>query len=152
MARYYIDTSIWRDLLEDRRDNIKPLSEFAFQLIQKIFKERHEIVFSKALELELLERFTKKQIYELILDEFIKKNLVVYTKPNNLQLKEAKSLSAIGDIPFNDILHAILARDSSAIIVTRDRHFEELKHIVKIKTPEEIISQIQDKAPLQPLP
>lgn len=138
--RYYVDTSIWRDLLEDRRDNIRPLSEFAFQFIQKVFKEKHTIVFSKETEFELCKRFRKATIYDLILGRLIKEKLVLYTEASEAQSKEAKSLSLKTKIPFPDVLHVIMARDFSAIVVTRDRHFEELTHIAEIKTPEEIIS------------
>ncbi|MBI2529582.1 MAG: PIN domain-containing protein [Candidatus Diapherotrites archaeon] len=141
MARYYVDTSIWRDLLEDRRDSIKPLSEFAFKLMEKVLKEKHTIIFSKEIESELCKRFKVEQIQDLALDRFTKENLVLYVKANVLQLKEAETLSARLNIPFLDALHAILARDNSAILVTRDKHFEELRHIVEIRTPEEIISQ-----------
>ena len=37
-----------------------------------------------------------------------------------------------------DILHAVLARDNKAVLVTRDFHFETLQDIVEIKAPEEI--------------
>jgi predicted nucleic acid-binding protein len=38
-----------------------------------------------------------------------------------------------------DILHAIIARDNEAILITRDRHFEELTWIVSVQKPEEVI-------------
>jgi len=42
-------------------------------------------------------------------------------------------------VPFFDALHAVLARDNKAIMVTRDKHFDELLDITKYKKPEEII-------------
>ena len=55
------------------------------------------------------------------------------------QIKEAVRLRNNLKIPFGDVLHAILARDNNAIMVTRDRHFEEVQNIVNIKKPEELI-------------
>ena len=139
MARYYVDTSIWRDLLEDRRDNIKPLSEFAFKFMQKILDEKHTIVFSKEIEVELRKRFKIEQINELIIERFAKENLVLYVEADNSRVDEAEKLSLERKIPVYDALHAILARANQAILVTRDKHYEELQDIAEIKTPEQVI-------------
>ena len=55
------------------------------------------------------------------------------------QLKEARKINRERNIPFKDALHAILARDNCAILVTRDHHFEELQDIAVCKKPEEIL-------------
>ncbi|MBN1376781.1 PIN domain-containing protein [Candidatus Woesearchaeota archaeon] len=43
------------------------------------------------------------------------------------------------NIPKNDVLHAILARDNNAILVTRDKHFYKLAEKIIVKKPEELI-------------
>lgn len=115
--------------------------------MEKILREKHTVVFSKEIEVELHKRFKAEQIDELALKELIRENLLMYVEANPLQLKEAKTLSAEINVPFLDVVHAIIARDVSAMLVTRDKHFEELRHIVEVKLPEEITSHIRDKAP-----
>jgi len=40
---------------------------------------------------------------------------------------------------FADALHAVLARDNSAVMVTWGRHFLELMDIVEVRKPEELL-------------
>ena len=55
------------------------------------------------------------------------------------EFKRAKDISKKRDIPLADAFHAIISRDHHAIMITRDRHFELLKDIVKSDKPEDII-------------
>ncbi|MBI2047107.1 PIN domain-containing protein, partial [Candidatus Pacearchaeota archaeon] len=55
------------------------------------------------------------------------------------QFGKAKDLSKKRDIPLFDALHALLARDQRATLVTRDKHFEKLSDIISYKKPEELI-------------
>ena len=54
------------------------------------------------------------------------------------QIKEAATLSEEKKVPFGDAVHAILARDNNAIMVTRDHHFSKLKECIIVKKPEEL--------------
>jgi predicted nucleic acid-binding protein len=58
---------------------------------------------------------------------------------NKKQFRKAKDISNKRNIPVFDALHAIIARDNSAVMITRDRHFDKLLDIVRYKKPEEII-------------
>ena len=42
-------------------------------------------------------------------------------------------------IPKRDALHALIAKDNNAILVTYDKHFQKLSEIIKPKKPDEII-------------
>jgi len=55
------------------------------------------------------------------------------------QIKESAILCKKKEVAFGDALHAVLARDNKAIMVTRDKHFIELNHIAEIKKPEDLI-------------
>lgn len=55
------------------------------------------------------------------------------------QREEAKKIAVERNIPAGDALHAILARDNSLILITRDNHFKHLEDISKHYKPEEII-------------
>ncbi len=51
---------------------------------------------------------------------------------------EAARLKRERKLPFADLLHAIIARDNGAIMVTRDVHFEDFENIVTIRKPEDL--------------
>jgi len=52
---------------------------------------------------------------------------------------EAKELAKKMRIPVGDALHAIIARNNNAVLVSQDHHFKRLKDIISVKRPEEII-------------
>jgi predicted nucleic acid-binding protein len=54
------------------------------------------------------------------------------------QRAEAKKVAIQRSVPPGDALHAIMARDNKLILITRDRHFKQLKDISKHYKPEEI--------------
>ena len=54
------------------------------------------------------------------------------------QVKEANDLAQKYGVPAQDAMHAILARDNNATLISRDAHFERLSKIVSACLPEEI--------------
>ena len=48
-------------------------------------------------------------------------------------------LAEIRNVPRGDAIHAIIARDYELILITRDKHFQNLKDIAECYKPEEII-------------
>ncbi len=61
----------------------------------------------------------------------------VYTDKENI--KESRQLCWMRKIPLKDALHAILARDNEAMLISRDRHFEKIKDISITYLPEDFI-------------
>ena len=53
IKRYYFDTSIWLDFFEDRNEPHLPKSEYAQQLVNKIIKENHKIIYSDFVLVEM---------------------------------------------------------------------------------------------------
>jgi hypothetical protein len=49
MARYYLDTSIWLDLFENRNELRLPKSDYAESFIAKVISESEKIVYSDAV-------------------------------------------------------------------------------------------------------
>ena len=136
--KFYIDTSIWRDYYEDRRDKFNFFGEHAFKLFLQI-KEREDIVvYSELVIKELKNDFDDSVIME-IFDIMKKENLLEKTDINKSDVEEATKIYKKLKIPFGDCLHAILARKHSAIMVTRDKHFELLRDVVEVKKPEDLI-------------
>lgn len=135
--KYYLDTCIWIDYLENRYDKFKPLGDWALELINKIIRDNSSFIFSDHVIKELENKYSKNELKKFL--EFIPKQLIINTKTTKNQAKEAYNLKIKFNIPFGDALHTILARDNQAKLVTRDKHFIELKNIVEIKKPEELI-------------
>lgn len=135
MVKYYLDTAIWRDLHENRTDRFRPLGDWAFELIRKIRAERQIILYSEIVVEELSKDYDK---VEPIMEIAAKENILQKADITENQVKEAHNLCKELKIPFGDCVHAILARDNNAILVTRDGDFEKI-NFVMVKKPEELI-------------
>lgn len=136
--RFYLDTAIWRDYFEDRRDGIRPLGEFAFQFLKKCIESGAEILVSDAVIFELEARLSKERVKE-IFSSF--RSIIRKVAADVGQVSEARKewQKRNKALPFKDALHAIIARDNNAVLVARDNHFfDMLTSIVEVKKPEEI--------------
>lgn len=137
MKNYYLDACIWRDYFENRSDRFRPLGEWAWMLIKKIIKEDNLFVLSDHLMNELKKHYSQEELTKFF--EIIPQVLIIKIETYEKQSKEALKIKNRLKIPFGDALHAVLARDNNAIIVTRDKHFYELTREVIIKKPEDLI-------------
>jgi len=137
MQKYYLDACIWFDYFENRKDRFRPLGEWAFDLIKKIIKEDALILYSELVEEELGKRYSVKDIQKIL--NIVPPAVIITVKTSNTQIKESIYISKKFNIPRKDALHAILARDNNAIMVSRDKHFQLLKDICDVIKPEEII-------------
>lgn len=137
MGKYYFDTSIWLDLFEGRDEPGLPKGRFARELINKIMKSDDIILYSDVVMAEMSEI---GYAYNEIKDNFGHlSRILVYVESTKVQLGKAKDLSAKREVPKRDALHALMARDSGAVLVTRDKHFNELRDITASKKPEECL-------------
>ena len=121
---------------EDRKDRFRPLGEWAFELLRMIREENHVVVYSDLVIDELLRKYSSPDIDDIF--QVAEGNLEK-VDITMIQAKEAARLCKSMRIPFADCLHAILARDNDSVMVTRDRHFEQLKSITNARKPEELI-------------
>jgi predicted nucleic acid-binding protein len=122
MVRYYIDTCIWRDYYENRCDRFRPLGEWALRFIKKAIYEDSTIFFSAAVLDELYlfwDETTVKNAFQLIPSK-----ILVEVHIMRKHILEANTLAQTHHVPRKDALHAVLARDACAIVVTRDEHFK----------------------------
>lgn len=135
--KYYIDTSIWMDLLEDRKGyNDEPLGDYALKLFAMIKSKKHTLVVSDLLIRELESNYSVEEINGMVLPFQKIMEKVFVTKE---QRDEAKRIAEERNVPPGDVLHAIIARDNKYIMVTRDKHFKDLTDVTKHYKPEEII-------------
>lgn len=134
MERFYLDTSIWLDFYEKRGTH----GEHAFQVLQKILLEDYVIFISDVIVKELKGLgYSPDQIEEMF--TIAKPDHLVKVHLNKKQLVEAKVLARKRNIPCGDALHAILARDHEAILLSRDHDFQRLKDITRVELPENFI-------------
>jgi len=134
--KYYLDTSIWMDYYEDRQDPTKDIGEFAFKLLCKLLASNSKIVVSSFLLRELEVAYSLDQIRGLALPF---ERLMERVDVSDKQREEAKKIAEERKLPKGDAIHAILARDNNAILVSRDKHFQLLKDICEVVKPEDII-------------
>jgi len=137
MVKYYVDTCIWLDLFENRKDKFRPLGEWAAEFINRSVKEDEEILLSDIVEDELTNHLTEAHVKRLL--NLRNHCMLVRVDSNKRQFDEALRLSKERRVPLNDAFHAVLARDSGAVLITRDRHFDNLQDVVRCKKPEELI-------------
>src|SRR3989344_9066152 len=127
--KYYFDTSIWLDLFEDRDEPNTPKGKSATELIRKIIRENESIICSEAVKNEMIALgYSMYEIDDLF---FQYRKIIIFVYSNKKQFGKAKDLSKKRKIPLFDALHAVIARDSRATLITRDAHFKELLDIVK---------------------
>jgi predicted nucleic acid-binding protein len=136
--RYYVDTSIWRDYYENRSDKFRPLGEWALSFFNNTLENGDFILYSDFVLIELGIKYDDEEI-EKILEIVNNRGLLVKVDITESQRKEAAILCKKKKVAFGDALHAILARDNNAIIITRDKHFLELGDISEVRKPEDLI-------------
>ncbi len=139
LKKFYLDTCIWLDYFEDRKDGLNPLGEFAFQFLKKCEKQNCCIIVSDAVVFELQARLSKENLAE-VFSLFRKIIIKVVAAPEQVSDARKEWKKRKKKVPFKDVLHAVIARDNNAVLVTRDMHFfYELSSIVEAKKPESII-------------
>ncbi len=139
MTRYYIDTCVWRDFYEGRvGPGGRPLGDYASRLIMKLISSKDEIVISNAAIRELKADYSEEDI-SIMLDMVSRMARLIRVRTNYEEADEANMICKERNLPFTDVLHALVARDEKAILVSQDKHFIRLNDIVKNIRPEELI-------------
>jgi predicted nucleic acid-binding protein len=136
--KYYLDTSIWLDFLENRNEPKRPKGDWALELMSKIIKEGSLIAYSDNNQYELRSLGYSESYIEEMLEPF--NHILVHIESTEKQIRKAKDLTSKREIPRRDALHALIARDHDCILVTFDRHFKKLADITVAKSPKELIS------------
>ena len=138
MRKYYVDACIWLDYYENRSDRFRPLGEWALQFLNRAIRKNIIILYSRIVVRELMKQYDEKEIVK-IFEIIFSKDLLQEVEVTEKQTKYAMKICKERNVAFGDALHAILARDNKAIVITRDRHFLELQDIAESKKPEELI-------------
>ena len=139
MELIYLDTNVYLDYLEGRTDKLRPLGEFAFQLIKRAIECEFKIVVSSFVIEELENNIDMDKVDDLF-DTLKKLNKIINLFPIKDDKDKAKELSKNRDTHYSDALHAVLANRAGAeFLVTRNiKHFSNLNDLVKVVYPESI--------------
>ena len=135
---YYYDTQIWTDHYLARGPN-GIYGKQAFKLIIKIIADDSKIVFSNFNEKELKDiGLSQTEIHSLL--SVIKPDHIKRVSVTKEQFEEAKKVSKQRDVPLGDAVHAVVARDHYAQLVSRDeKDFRKLKDITEFKEPKDLV-------------
>ncbi|MEK6967227.1 MAG: PIN domain-containing protein [Nanoarchaeota archaeon] len=137
VKKYYFDTSIWLDLFEDRNEQGIPKGEWAHNLLSRIIEKNERVVLSDIVVLEFQAAgYSSNEIENLFC--FIKP-IIINIDATEKQLRRANDLSSKRKVPRGDALHALIARESNAILVTLDHHFMKLSDIISPQKPQDLI-------------
>ena len=135
--KYYFDTSIWLDFFENRNELHLPKGDWARRLMSKTINSDDRILYSDMVLIEL--RVLGYQQHELEMLFQALKPVLIFVQATDKQLKRAKDLSLKRGVPKGDAVHALIARDHQAILVTLDRHFDKLGDIITAQRPQDLI-------------
>ncbi len=137
IIKYYVDTSIWIDLLENRKGyNNEPLGDYALRLFSIIRSKKYNLIISDRLIRELESFYSLEEINGMI-KPF--EDIIIKIVSTNKQREEAKRIAKERNLPPGDVLHTILARDNNLFLITRDKDFDRLIDICAYNKPEDII-------------
>ena len=136
VEKFYLDACVWIDYYSDRKDCSKDLGEIAFHLLSRLLASGSRIIVSDFLLMELEKVCSLDEIRGLTIhfEKMIEKVCV-----SEEQINFARCIAENRGIPKGDAVHAIIARDCGAILVSRDKHFQFLTDICTIVKPEELI-------------
>ena len=136
IEKYYVDTSIWMDLLEDRKGyNNEPLGDYALTLFALIKAKKATLIISDILIRELEGYYSLEEINGMMFPFQKVTEKIIATKEQRI---EARRIAEARNLPPGDCLHAILVRDNHFIFITRDKDFKQLEDISPHYKPEDI--------------
>ena len=135
----YLDSNIYIDYLENRSDGLRPLGDFAFNVLKRAFNCEFSIVLSSLVVEELANNNVEKYAQNLIM-HLSELNKLVRVESTKEELKLARKICRERATCFNDTLHAIIANRANAeFFVTRNiKDFVKLQDFVKIIVPESL--------------
>ena len=134
MCKIYVDTNVYRDLFEGRKDRFRDLAEFALFAFNQVREGKYKLVVSDWVINEF-KKHCDVQIIEKFLKDFEKEQVIrIVTTPEDK--KKARELSQSN---YPDALHVVLAMKSNCLcIVSQDSDFGEFHELIEIVMPESL--------------
>ncbi|MBW2986099.1 PIN domain-containing protein [Candidatus Woesearchaeota archaeon] len=135
----YIDTNIYLDYFDGRTDRLRPLGEFAYQLLKRTLECEFKIILSSLVLKEIFYNSYEERINNFLPD-FKSKNKIIKITADAKDIKKTRKICKERKTDFNDTLHAVLAHKINAdFFVTRNlKDFYKLQDFVHLKLPENL--------------
>jgi len=135
----YLDSNIYIDYFDNRTDYLRPLGEFAFELIRRAISCEFKIIFSGVAAEELEYNGCSEQL-SILLKRLKECDKLIFVEGEDADFQEARKLAHERDCSFNDALHAVLAhKTNAAYLVTRNiKHLQKFSDMARIVYPENI--------------
>ena len=139
MKTVYIDTNVYIDYFLNRTDKLRPLGDFAFNLIKKIVIEEYKLIISDLVILELEHNGFEKQV-KILLEKLKENNNLTFVTSIEEDNVKTNKIVKERKTSFNDTKHAIISNRAKAdYFVTRNiRDFENLNDLVNPVYPESL--------------
>lgn len=99
--------------------------------------KKKKIIYSEIVLLELGVAGYQPHEIEKLFEKI--KPILIFVESAEKQARKAKDLSSKRGIPKGDALHALIARDNKATLITLDNHFKKILDITKPKRPQDLI-------------
>lgn len=138
IRKVYVDTHIFVDYYWDRKDSMLPLGEFAFNFMRDTINCKYLVIISDCVVAELQKtlQLSSPEVWEEVLSGLRSAGKIEVVVPTTAQESRAEKLASDYKIPKGDALHAVVAAESGAVLISRDWHHAELADLVEIKKPE----------------
>ena len=117
-----------------------PLGEFAFQFVKRAVSCEFTFIICDLILNEVAShlKIGKEKVLVLIFSELIKKQKLRIIDYSDELVLTAKKLARERSLPLNDCIFALIAKEKGLIVVSRDRHFEQLSDIALCFKPEDL--------------
>ena len=137
MCKIYCDTNIYLDFFLGRKDYLRPLDEFAYQIFRRVREGEFNLIISDHLLHELKNNLEDIDKITKLLEPLSKKGRIIKIYKCRGDILRAKEISKKH---WKDALHAILANKAKAIyLLTRNiKDYAGCEHLVEIKFPESL--------------
>lgn len=138
MVNLYLDANVYIDYWEDRKDNLRPLGDFAYNLLRRAINCEFVVCYSDLVLFEVCKgcHMSRDEVFEHIffpLEKAGKLRHITYSYE-----PEATNVSKENNIHKADAVHIVLAEKCNAILVSRDNELLELRKRFNITKPEEL--------------
>ncbi len=139
MKKIYLDTNIYIDYFDGRSNGLRPLGDFAYELLRRTFQCEFVIIISPLVLDELFYNTYEKKINRLMKDLKEESKVISITETETDRM-EARMLAKQRKTDFNDTLHTVLAsRVKADFLVTRNiQHFAQLHDLINVCYPENL--------------
>ncbi len=135
-----VDSNIFLDHYLDRKDNLLPLGDFAFEFFKNAVSCKYVVLITRDVVFEIgnVLGFSQKEVWENVFDLLSTKHKIELLEYSFEFTQKARVLAFKERIPKTDALLIELAKHYNYAVVSRNFHFDFARKFVDIFKPEEL--------------